>query len=115
MGGGVTELTNCRVTLLWVGGRRSDCSQKSAAHQLQTLPLLRNKVTLSRTPKSQSPHIPIQGTSRLEKWESIFQPGKSLGILYKVLEKSGNFRQFLFLIELYLLKWIFRSTFLVLK
>ena len=51
------------------------------------------------------------GLENLEKWEGIFQSGKSQGILirleksgksqgksHKILEKSGNFRQILFII-----------------
>ena len=50
------------------------------------------------------------GLENLEKWEGIFQSGKSQGILirleksgksqgksHKILEKSGNFRQILFI------------------
>ena len=60
----------------------------------------------------------------LEKWRNFFQSGKShefcadwksQGNLDKILEKSGKFREFLFfvlfLIELYLLKWIKFSVF----
>ena len=51
------------------------------------------------------------GLENLEKWEGIFQSGKSQGILnrleksgksqgksHKILENSGNFRQILFFI-----------------
>ena len=51
------------------------------------------------------------GLENLEKWEGIFQSGKSQGILnrleksgksqgksHKILENSGNFRQILFVI-----------------
>ena len=47
------------------------------------------------------------GLENLEKWEGIFQSGKSQGILnrleksgksHKILENSGNFRQILFII-----------------
>ena len=53
----------------------------------------------------------LENLENLEKWEGIFQSGKSQGILirleksgksqgksHKILEKSGNFRQILFII-----------------
>ena len=53
----------------------------------------------------------LENLENLEKWEGIFQSGKSQGILnrleksgksqgksHKILENSGNFRQILFFI-----------------
>ena len=64
------------------------------------------------------------GLENLEKWKTFSSQGKvrefcadwkSQGNLDKILEKSGKFREFLFfvlfLIELYLLKWIKFSVF----
>ena len=40
----------------------------------------------------------LEKLENLEKWEGIFQSGKSEGKSHKILENSGNFRKILFAI-----------------
>ena len=66
---------------------------------------------LGRYPARPGFPLRLENLENLEKWEGIFQSGKSQGILtrleksgksqgksHKILENSGNFRQILFVI-----------------